>query len=351
MPKDAPAKINASLSSTKSDGASKRVKEDLCVTKRLGSVDNKPERVKRSKPAVISLHSIKEIEETIPYVRVFRDFLPEDESVKVLESLVERKWMFQEKEFYIAGKLCKSSQRSSMFVTKGYEELDSLYSSNDMENMKFFPELERIKKYVDEKINQVLSTRTRHPLEIQTEWEANVCVGNYFENNANHLDWHSDKLTNAGPLPTIASLSFGATRLFRLRSIEPKNSVIYNIILPNNTLFIMLPGCQELYKHSVPTLANSLVARHKLSGESRFSLTFRMVEPTLFANPVYCDKCSERMVLMRISSTGYYMWMCYSPFKGGKCRRRLHSKLQRINKSISSQLTSNSKHEGTKWFP
>lgn len=324
-------------------------KEGISIKKRSVSCKNE-ESVKRSRPGVISLHTVKEIEEQIPYVKIFRNFLPEEESAKVLESLMERKWMFQEKEFYIAGKLCKSSQRSSMFVTPGFEDLDSLYSSNDMKNMHFFPELESAKKFVDKRVNEILANRERHPLEIQTDWETNMCVGNLFENNASHLDWHSDKLTNTGPLPTIASLSFGATRMFRLRRIEP-NSAIYNIILPNNTLLVMLPGCQELFKHSVPTLANSLVSRNKLSGDARFSLTFRMVEPTLYANPVHCDKCNERMILRRISNNGYYMWMCYSSFKGGKCRRRRHSKLERLNETGGNDLTTDSKTEGTKWFP
>lgn len=307
-------------------------------------------RVKRSQPRVVTLHTVQEIEETIPYVRIFRNFLPQEEADKLLRSLVSRKWMFQEKEFYIAGKLCKSSQRSSMFVTPGYEDLDSLYSSNAMENMHFFGELQMAKEYVDKKVNEVLATRERHPLEIQTAWTTNVCVGNYFKDNTSHLDWHSDKLTNIGPLPTIASLSFGATRVFRLRPNET-GSTIYNMVLPNNALLIMLPGCQELFKHSVPSLANSLVSRHMLCGEERFSLTFRMIEPTLFANPVHCDKCGERMILRRVSNTGFYTWMCYASFRGGSCRRMLHSRLDALKTRGKVELTSSSKLDGTKWFP
>ncbi|GMM27592.1 hypothetical protein DAMA08_003080 [Martiniozyma asiatica (nom. inval.)] len=272
----------------------------------------------------ITLHTIAEIEAHIPSVKVFKNFLPNEISDLILDELITKRMIFLDKEFYIAGKLCRPSQKSIMFATPEHINIDHMYTSNDIKIANFFPQLYTVKCYVDAKVNELLDNlKEKHPYQIQKNWKADFCVGNYFPNNKSHLDWHTDKLSNIGPLPTIASLSFGATRIFRLRPITPSNSVIYDIALPNNTLLVMLPSTQELYKHNVPTLTYSLVDKHPKSNEGRFSLTFRKIHPILKQNRVSCDKCNSNMLLRRLfkknEDEGYYVWMCNSSYKGKEC--------------------------------
>lgn len=67
-------------------------------------------------------------------------------------------------------------------------------------------------------------------------------------------------MTYLGPYPTIASLSLGTPRAFRLRPIEAVDSAFstgrptrtYEVQLAHNSLCLMTAGCQERYKHTVP---------------------------------------------------------------------------------------------------
>lgn len=287
----------------------------------------------KSKKKSITLHNQQEIDKYLPFVRIVKNFLSKDVADDVLKALMTQKFMFQDKEFYIAGKLCRPSQKSCTFTTPEFTAIRNQYTSNKLHNVEFFPELYTTKAFVDEKVNEILDSIPKHPIQIQDKWCSDVCIGNYFETNKSHLDWHSDKLTNIGPLPTIASVSFGATRIFRLRKIgDGGDATIYNIPLPNNTLLVMLPGTQELFKHGVPTLTNSLVQKNQISNEARFSLTFRMIQRQLYNNPVYCDKCGEGMILKRVNKTGEYIWMCFSPNKGGDCNRVLKAEFSDLHK-------------------
>lgn len=71
------------------------------------------------------------------------------------------------------------------------------------------------------------------------------------------VGWHSDVLSYLGPYCTIASLSLGVSRPFRLRlsAIPPPGSPSHRTLeiqLPHNSLLILHAGCQELFKHTIP---------------------------------------------------------------------------------------------------
>ena len=84
------------------------------------------------------------------------------------------------------------------------------------------------------------------------------------------VGWHADQLTcelrclsrkltpDLGPYCTIASLSLGTPRAFRLRPTAAVDEAYaattpvrtYEVTLGHNTLCLMTPGCQERYKHT-----------------------------------------------------------------------------------------------------
>ncbi|THH04455.1 hypothetical protein EW145_g5511 [Phellinidium pouzarii] len=91
-------------------------------------------------------------------------------------------------------------------------------------------------------------------------WRANVAAANCYQGTKEGVGFHSDQLTNLGPYPTIASLSLGTTRIFRLREVVPsieadkRHARTYNVPLPHNSLIIMHASTQERFKHCIPQL-------------------------------------------------------------------------------------------------
>lgn len=73
-----------------------------------------------------------------------------------------------------------------------------------------------------------------------------------------HRSTDVDEVLDLGPYTTIASLSLGTSRAFRLRETPSDPAFImndklprtYEIILAHNTLCLMNAGCQERYKHT-----------------------------------------------------------------------------------------------------
>lgn len=72
------------------------------------------------------------------------------------------------------------------------------------------------------------------------------------------VGWHADQLTYLGPYCTIASLSLGTPRAFRLRETDTIDAAYksgkpirtYEVNLGHNSLVLMNAGCQERFKHT-----------------------------------------------------------------------------------------------------
>lgn len=77
----------------------------------------------------------------------------------------------------------------------------------------------------------------------------NSIMVNLYRNGNDYCSKHSDDEDLFGANPTIASLSFGATRGFQ---IFEGNKIVHTYSLADNDLLIMGPGFQEKYKHAVP---------------------------------------------------------------------------------------------------
>lgn len=303
----------------------------------------------------ITLYTKEDIESNLSNIRIFPNFLPTELNDQVASSLMSQKMLFKAKQFYIAGNLCTSSQKSIFYSNDGQSDYDPVYASADMRVTHFTNELLKCKVYVDSKVNEVLKeyTKTNSLPEyaIKQDWKSDFCVGNYYPDKKSHLDLHSDKLTNLGPLPTIASLTIGATRIFRLRRSFPSDSVIFDIPVPDNTLIIMLPGTQELFKHGVPTLKNSFYKKSDKMGDIRFNLTYRMAYPPFNTHKVCCDICKKRMILRRLfkgPDIGYYVWMCMSSFKGTNCTGFKYADFSM--KDGKMNVSTDKKSEATRWL-
>eukprot|EP00842_Homolaphlyctis_polyrhiza_P003777 jgi/Hompol1/43/HPOL_005206-RA len=150
-----------------------------------------------------------------------------------------------------------------------------------------------------------------------------MVVVNAYRGPSECVGAHGDKMTYIGPRPVIASLTLGAARTFRLKRLPTPSqpSKTYDILLPHNSLLIMWPPTQELYKHEVPRVSASLthplgtLIPHSISGETRINLTYRMARPEVFSQipNCFCGTPAELRVVNKLKSIenqGKYFWLC-----------------------------------------
>ncbi len=96
----------------------------------------------------------------------------------------------------------------------------------------------------------------------------NSVLCNLYRDGNDSMGWHSDSEPELGSDPIIASLSFGATRTFRLRHrTDPSRRL--SIDLESGSLLVMAGATQRNYRHDLP--------RAKRVTEPRINLTFRRI--------------------------------------------------------------------------
>lgn len=98
----------------------------------------------------------------------------------------------------------------------------------------------------------------------------NSVLCNLYRDGRDAMGWHSDSESELGPEPVIASLSFGATRRFRLR--HKRDPLLrLEIDLHSGSLLRMAGATQANYRHDLPRSARVNAAR--------INLTFRRIMP------------------------------------------------------------------------
>jgi len=96
----------------------------------------------------------------------------------------------------------------------------------------------------------------------------NSVLCNLYRNGHDAMGWHSDSEPELGPAPVIASLSFGATRRFRLRRKHDRDQRL-QIDLEAGSLLLMAGATQANYRHDLP--------RTRAVTGARINLTFRRI--------------------------------------------------------------------------
>jgi alkylated DNA repair dioxygenase AlkB len=96
----------------------------------------------------------------------------------------------------------------------------------------------------------------------------NSVLANLYRDGRDSVGWHSDDEPELGPTPVIASLSFGATRTFRLRSRLTREAAM-SLDLSHGSLLVMAGDTQRLYQHALPKRAGVALPR--------INLTFRRI--------------------------------------------------------------------------
>jgi len=109
----------------------------------------------------------------------------------------------------------------------------------------------------------------RDELRTITGTDFNSVLANLYRDGRDSVGWHSDDERELGPQPLIASLSFGAPRRFRLRSLHDANAPVFPLDLVAGSLLLMAGATQHNYRHDLPKTARAV-------GE-RINLTFRRI--------------------------------------------------------------------------
>ncbi|KAI0035729.1 hypothetical protein K488DRAFT_20958, partial [Vararia minispora EC-137] len=243
-------------------------------------------------------------------------------------------------KWYMFDRLVESPHRTAFYTRDGNGESEenralhqvaqSWYAYNGRKQSdappRVFPKsVEKACQIIEDVVNQEILKRTRFPLEWgglhpsaggdKIVWRANFCASNMYEGAKVTVGFHSDRLTALGPYATIASLSLGSQRTFRLREVIPvderdqRAARTYNIPLPHNSLLIMHGSTQERFKHTIPPQSvldrfhpafpppPSLPALSFDPAICRVNITFRFYRPDFHPDSVPHCKCGEAAML------------------------------------------------------
>lgn len=91
----------------------------------------------------------------------------------------------------------------------------------------------------------------KREIEELTEVEFNSVLLNLYRNQDDRMGFHSDNEPSLGPEPTIASLSYGATRTLKLKHKKRSDLGVVKIPLTSGSLLLMKGKTQENWIHGI----------------------------------------------------------------------------------------------------
>jgi len=181
----------------------------------------------------------------IIYYPKFFSLKESDQYLKSLLNSVE----WQQYYITIFGKTHKQPRLTALFANN--DEPYS-YSNITMVPKPFTKELLEIKN----KVESVIATNFT------------TCLLNLYRNGQDSNGWHADNEKELGINPIIASVSFGAQRLFKLKHRHDK-TLKKDLILQHGSLLIMSGETQHKWLHQIP--------KTKKEVGKRINLTFRVI--------------------------------------------------------------------------
>ncbi|WP_348822213.1 alpha-ketoglutarate-dependent dioxygenase AlkB family protein [Flavobacterium aestuarii] len=107
-------------------------------------------------------------------------------------------------------------------------------------------------------------------VENETQINFNAVLLNLYRNGKDGVSWHSDKTKSQNKDMNIASVTFGETRIFRLRHKFLKHQPQIEIPLHHGSFLLMAGKTNSFWEHQVPKTARDVLPR--------INLTFRQVK-------------------------------------------------------------------------
>lgn len=109
----------------------------------------------------------------------------------------------------------------------------------------------------------------RKNIEKETQLKFNAVLLNLYRNGNDGVGWHSDKTASTNKNMNIASVTFGETRMFRLRHKFMKNIPKIEIPLHHGSFLLMAGSTNSYWEHQVPKTTKDVLPR--------INLTFRQI--------------------------------------------------------------------------
>lgn len=157
---------------------------------------------------------------------------------------------WQQDDIRAFGKIHRQPRLTALF---GNEGKSYSYSNVKMQPHPWTLLLQKIKSYVESVSDTNFTT----------------VLLNQYRDGKDSNGWHADNEKELGTNPIIASVSFGAERVFQLKH----NSISVlkqNILLEHGSLLVMKGTTQHFWKHQIPKTAKPI--------GSRINLTFRVIK-------------------------------------------------------------------------
>ncbi|WP_310554528.1 alpha-ketoglutarate-dependent dioxygenase AlkB [Flavobacterium sp.] len=182
----------------------------------------------------------------VEYYPYFFDFKNSNELFEKLAN--EIPW--QQDNITVFGKTHPQPRLTSLF---GNEGKPYGYSNIIMQPNSWSPLLMHIKNKIEEVCPENFTT----------------VLLNQYRDGKDSNGWHADNEKELGRNPIIASVSFGAERVFQLKHNTLPDTK-RNIILQHGSLLLMKGTTQHFWKHQIPKTAKKI--------DSRINLTFRILK-------------------------------------------------------------------------
>lgn len=202
-------------------------------------------------------HVIDELKTTGSSVRLYRNFLHYTEAWMWMKVLSEKAGWAQE-NINMFGKKVLVPRKMAYYGTASYSFSGVKHTAAGWPDW-ILP----LKQLVEE----ALAT------------QFNYVLLNYYANGDNYIGYHSDDEKDLVEGSVIASLSFGAHRIFNLKKKEPKEkagitkktrATVISVDLYSGSLLTMEGNTQKHYQHQVP--------KTKKCTQPRINATFRVMK-------------------------------------------------------------------------
>ena len=178
----------------------------------------------------------------------YPNFFSTEEATMLFDTL-QKEIPWQQDDIKVYGKVYPQPRLTALF---GNEGKSYSYSNITMHPHKWSPVLMSIKEKVEKATEAIYST----------------VLLNYYRDGKDSNGWHADNEKELGTNPIIASLSFGAERMFQLKhNAIPKQKI--NIPLTHGSLLVMKGTTQHFWKHQIPKTTKPI--------GPRINLTFRII--------------------------------------------------------------------------
>ncbi len=200
---------------------------------------------------MLSLFPSEKVEFNLPNCTI--DYYPNFFGIEKSKMLFEKLYNeipWQQDNITVYGKTHKQPRLTSLY---GNEGKPYSYSNIIMQPNSWNILLTHIKLEIEQVCNESFTT----------------VLLNLYRDGKDSNGWHADNEKELGRNPVIASVSFGAERVFHLQHNNLPNEKL-KIILENGSLLIMKGETQHFWKHQIPKTLKKI--------EPRINLTFRIIK-------------------------------------------------------------------------